>query len=101
MFVSLFVILRLLYNLTLFLFNVGSVNSNLRDLSNNGLRGALRGVAGDAVGKFVLNTTIATIVRSSSTAAIVIINFMGSKVVGLHRTVNVVVNTGINAAVAS
>lgn len=90
-----------LNKLTLFLCNVGLVNGELRGLSNNGLRHVLRGVASGACGNILLNYTMATVVRSSSTMAIVTINFMGSKVVRLSETVNIVVNTGINAATAT
>lgn len=94
------VVLSLLDKMTLFLFNVSLVNSNLGVITKGGLRTFLCQVAGAPLGKITLNANIADIVRSSSTAAIVIVNFIGSNVVGLGRTVNVVVKTGVKADVA-
>lgn len=93
--------LTLLNNLTVFLCKVGLVKSKLTGITNKGLRQVLRALASGPVETILLKVNIATIVRSSSTAAIVIINFMGSKVVGLSRIIKVVVNTGVNAAMAS
>lgn len=95
------VILSLLDKITLFLCKVTLVKSDLGGITNGGLRLVLCGLAGSPVGKLLLNAIMATVVRSSSTAAIVIMKFMGSNVVGITRTVKVVVNTGVKADVAN
>lgn len=94
------VILALLDNITLFLCKVSLVKSKLGHITKGRLRLMLCGLAGAPVGNMLLKAVIATVVRSSSTAAIVIIKFMGSKVVGITRTVKVVVKTGVNADIA-
>ncbi len=99
--VSVFSILALVNNLYLFLFNVSRVKRTLRHHTNKTLHAVLNGLAKGGTLNFLANLTIATIVRDSSTAAIVIINFIGSNLVALARTVDIVVNTGINAAVAT
>lgn len=91
----------LLNKVTLFLCNVSVVNTNLRGLTNNGVRNILRGLASSALGNIVFNALVANIVRSSTNAIIVYINLMGSNVVALARSMNIVVNTGVNAAIAN
>lgn len=87
-------------NLNLLLCNVGLVNRKLRLTTKSHLGRLLRGVAGGHFLTMLINFLVAALVRDSSTAAIVIINFIGANLVGLARTVNIVVNTGVNAAAA-
>ncbi len=80
-------VLNLLNNLSLFLCKVRVVDGNLRSTTNGGVGQVLRGLASGEFLNMLINTKVATMVRSSSTAAIVIMNFMGSNVVALGRTI--------------
>ncbi len=95
------VVIVLVNKLMFFLFNVGMVSNKLRAVTNNGLRQAVGGIASGSLLNFFLNTKVAVTVRSSSTVGIVLINLMGSNVIRFAGAFNVVVNSGINAALAT
>lgn len=85
----------------LFLCKVGVVDRNLRGITNSELQDVLATVAAGEMAKILANILVATLVRSSSTAAMVIIDFIGTKLLALTRSVDIVVNTGVNAAIAT
>lgn len=93
--------LGLLNSLTLFLCKVGVVDRKLRGFTNSELHGVLATVAAGQMAKILANILVATLVRSSSTAAIVMMDFIGTKLLALSRSVKIVVKTGVNAAIAT
>lgn len=98
---SFFSFLHLVNSLKLFLCNVGVVDRNLRGFTKSDLHEVLATVAAGEIAKILAKILVATLVRSSSTAAIVIIDFMGTNLLALARSVNIVVKTGVNAAIAT
>lgn len=95
------VIFKLLNNLTIFVCKVGVVDRYLRGTTKRGVGGVLSLLAEGPMVKTLTKVLIATMLRDSDTAAIVTVNFMDTKLVALPRTVSVVFNTGVNAAVAT
>ncbi len=87
--------------MTLFLLNVGFVNSKLGGTTKRGVGHILTVYANGQFSTVTTKANIAVTVRSSSTAAIVAVNFIGTNLVALARTVKIVFNTGVKAAIAT
>ncbi len=94
-------VFALLKTLNVFLCKVGLVDSKLRGTTNSGVHNFLSTVASGPFGEIVAKLKVASVVRSSSTAAMVIIDFIGTNLLALMRTVNIVVKTGVKAAIAT
>lgn len=92
---------ELVKTLTLLVFNVGAVDSDLRGVTKPRLHRILKAVAAGHLANVLSNALVATTMRSSATAAIVAMSFMGTNLLALTRTVSIVVNTGVNAALAT
>ncbi len=94
-------LLALVKSINLFLCKVGLVDRNLRGTTNSELHGVLTVVAGGHFLNTLANVFVATLIRDSSTAAIVVMDFIGTKLLSLKRSVTIVVKTGIKAAIAT
>ncbi len=88
-------------NLTLFFVNVGCVASNIRTATNGELHTVVTTIASGHLTNYTANIFIADVIRSSSLAAILLIKLMGTNIVSLRRSVNIVLNTSVKAAIAT
>lgn len=94
-------VFALFNNLTLFLCNVSTLDRDLRATTNDHLGDLLTTIANDPIQNILTKTTIATMLRDDSTIAIVILNFMDTNLLALQRTIPIVFNYGVKAAVAT